>query len=98
MDFISIDNKIYDIQQRVYHYSDLNTAERAIAPIVWYVYTNRAPSDFLRDLCATNNKQVTTIAKRLLKYAGGSYDDAIDSIRSYLISLHNGGTNTLDLP
>ena len=84
MNYITIDNKLHDIQQRAYHYSDIATAERAMAPLVWYIGTDRAPLDFLRALCKTNSRQVTTIAKRLLNHVGGSYDDALDSVRVYL--------------
>ena len=84
MNYIAIENKLHDILQRAFHYSDMATAERAIAPLAWYIGTDRAPLDFLRALCNTQDRQVTTIAKRLLKHAGGDYSDVIESIRDYI--------------
>ena len=85
MNYIAIENKLHDIQQRACHYSDTATSERAIAPLAWYVGTDRAPLDFLRALCNAQSHQVTTIAKRLLKHAGGDYSDALNSIREYIM-------------
>lgn len=86
MNYITIENKLHDIQQRAWHYGDLSKARLATAPLEWYVLTDRAPLEFTRSLCNTNGRQVTTIAKRLLKHAGGDYWDAIDSIRKYLLN------------
>ena len=84
MNYITIENKLYDIQQRAFRYSDMATAERAVAPLVWYVCTDRAPLDFLRALCNTNSRQVTTVAKRLLKLGGYCYEDSIKAVTSYI--------------
>ena len=85
MNYIAIENKLHDILQRACHYSDMATAERAIAPLAWYIGTDRAPLDFLRALCNTQGRQVTTIAKRLLKHASGDYSDALNSVREYIM-------------
>ena len=84
MNYRDIEDKLYEIYQRAYHYSDLATAERAIAPLAWYIGTDRAPLVFCRALCHANRRQVTTIAKRLLKFSGGDYSAIIANISAYL--------------
>mgnify|MGYP000465189087 CR=1 FL=1 len=84
MNYITIENKLHEILLRACHYSDLKEAERAVDPLAWYVGTDRAPLGFLRALCNANSRQVTTIAKRLLKLAGGDYSAIIASVAAYL--------------
>ena len=84
MNYITVENKLHEIMLRACHYSDFETAERAMYPLSWYVGTDRAPLDFLRALCNANSRQVTTIAKRLLKLAGGDYSAIIASVAAYL--------------
>ena len=84
MNYITIEDKLYDIQHRAYQYSDLATAQRATAPLVWYVGTDRASISFLRALDSAGSRQITTIAKRLLKAGGMDYDASIHSVAEYL--------------
>ena len=94
MNCIIIENRLYDIQRRLCHYSDLTTAKRAIAPLTWYVGTDRAPLDFIRTLCNANSRQITTIAKRLFKMSGGDYSAIIDDVTSYLNKRQQEVTST----
>lgn len=58
--------------------------ERVIYPLLWYVNTGRASTDFLRHLVSCSKRQITTIANRLIKCDDKNVDDTILYIREYL--------------
>lgn len=74
----SIDNFLYNVSASLYKYG-VSQAYRDIAPLSWYIGTNRASMDFLHALI---NSDAEAIAERL--HAGGSYDVAIKRVKRYL--------------
>lgn len=75
-----IDAYLWDMRKAAWHLADdMLTGDKAIEAVVWYIRTGRASSDFLR---AMFQHRPSTIAKRCL--AGGSDDDIILGIKSYL--------------
>lgn len=82
---MAIDMVLWDIYNKIY--SKLcNTieADRAIAPLEWYIRTGRAPYEFERILIGCTSRQQTTIANRLIKYSGRDYQEIINSACQYI--------------
>ena len=57
----------------------VDNANSDIAPLTWYIHTDRASADFLRKLIASKPYMV---ARKL--HNGGSYDETIDRIKKYI--------------
>lgn len=81
----SIENVLWNIRDKVYsrNGSTRDTAE-IMEPLNWYIKTDRAPLEFIRLLCSASSRQLTTIANRLIKHAGGDYDMTINSVCEYI--------------
>lgn len=78
----SIDTFVCEVQKNLHQYG-LSQAYRDIAPLSWYIGTNRASMDFLHALI---NSDAEAIAEKL--HAGGSYDAAIKRVKRYLKTNH----------
>lgn len=63
----SIDDCIWDIQNQLACEHGSVAAERMISPLVWYVGTNRASSEFLLLLLNAAPRTRTTVVKALAK-------------------------------
>ena len=75
-----IDAYLWDMRKAAWSLAnDMCTGDKAVDAIEWYIRTGRAGTDFLR---AMFQHRPSTIAKRCL--AGGSDDDIILGIKSYL--------------
>lgn len=82
---VSISN--FAVEQRLWEIARINAvklsswdeANRLNAPLEWYVWTGRAPLDFLRLLMAA---KPFMIARKLRM--GGSYDEIVERVKKYL--------------
>ncbi|MBR3237003.1 MAG: hypothetical protein IKF99_01045 [Oscillospiraceae bacterium] len=82
---VSISN--FAVEQRLWEIARINAvklsnwdeANRLNAPLEWYVWTGRAPLDFLRLLMAA---KPFMIARKLRM--GGSYDETVERVKKYL--------------
>ena len=82
---MAIDMVLFDIHCKLFsRLGSTLDADRAIAPLEWYVRTGRAPGAFVRILNGCTCRQKTTIANRLIKFIGGDYQDAINSVCQYI--------------
>lgn len=61
---------------------DYNSVCRTIAPLEWYITTDRAPTEFLEIFVNTGKRQHTAIAKRLVK--AGTDEEAINAVCKFL--------------
>lgn len=83
MSYTQIDNAIWAVRERIQTKTgDTVQTNKALSPLVWYISTGRAPTDFLRLLVNCTNRQFTTIANRLIK--AKTDESAINSVCSYI--------------
>jgi len=83
MSYTKIDNALWEIRQRIQSKTGSTAqTDRALSPLVWYISTGRAPTDFLRLLVNCTNRQFTTIASRLMK--AETDEAAISSVCTYI--------------
>lgn len=61
---ISISEYIADLRLYIASKEDFNTADRMISPLVWYVNTGRACTDFLKALASTKFYSIYTILRK----------------------------------
>lgn len=79
----NIDNAIYEIKSKMYKKYSVDESERFISPLIYYVNTGRASTDFLRILVNLTERQKSTIANKLIKNHGNT-ENAINSICKYV--------------
>ena len=75
----NIDNFLWDVKSSLMKKYGVDAAERMIDPLVWYVSTGRASSEFLRKLI---NTKPYVIARKLVE--NSSVDDTLQRIKTYL--------------
>lgn len=78
MSYTQIDNFLWEVQKWLMNHYSISQAQDDIAPLRWYIGTDRAPLDFIR---AMLTKKPYLIAKNLHK--GGSYDESIARLKKY---------------
>lgn len=78
-----IDDMLYGIKSKMYKKHTIAESERYISPLVYYINTGRASTDFLKILINLSERQKSTIANRLIKNYGND-KEAIDSICKYI--------------
>lgn len=82
---MAIDDTLWSIRQKIYRkLGDTRATEVALEPLAWYIGTGRAPLDFERRLKACTERQLSTVAGRLIKYSGGDFQCAINSVCQYI--------------
>lgn len=79
----TIEEMIYCIKSKLYKKYTIAESERYISPLVYYISTGRASTDFLRLLINLTERQKSTIANRLVKSYGND-KAVIDSICQYI--------------
>lgn len=83
MSYTQIDNALWEIRERIQARTGSTAqTDTALAPLVWYISTGRAPTDFLKLLMQCTSQQFTTIANRLVK--ANTDESAIDSVCAYI--------------
>lgn len=83
MSYTQIENALWAIRERIYTKTGSTAqTDTALYPLVWYISTGRAPTDFLRVLVNCTNRQFTTIANRLIK--AKTENAAISSVCDYI--------------
>lgn len=83
MSYTQIDSALWAVRERIYAKTgDTAQTNKALSPLVWYISTGRAPTDFLRLLVNCTNRQFTAIANRLMK--AKTDEAAINSVCSYI--------------
>lgn len=87
IDYISVDNYIWEVRRRLMRKYGTNESASDIAPLSWYIGTGRASTDFLRALLSC---KPFMIARKL--HEGGSYEEAIRRVKEY-ISNATGATD-----
>lgn len=80
MSYTQIDEYLWQVEKWLMNHYGTGRAQLDIAPLKWYIGTDRAPLDFMR---AMLTKKPYLIAKKL--HAGGTYDEAINRLKSYLM-------------
>ena len=80
------DDALFAITMSIVRIADttLDDAQRIIAPLEWHITTGRCSGRFVAKINHLTKRQVTTIAKRLIRAGGVDYDQAIASVRDYL--------------
>lgn len=80
------DNAVFSITMSIVRIADttIDDAQRIIAPLEWYITTGRCSGRFEAKINHLTKRQVTTIAKRLIRAGGFDYDQAIASVKDYL--------------
>ena len=61
---------------------DTNASENIAGDIAWYIYTGRAPLDYIRAFCGLSKYRMNTLARKIS--AGGSTDEIIAISKKYL--------------
>ena len=79
----AIDDTIYYIKSKLCKKYTIADSERYMSPLVYYISTGRASTDFLRILINLTERQKSTIANKLVKNYGND-QAAIDSICQYI--------------
>ena len=79
----NIDNAIYDVKSKMYKKYSVDESERFISPLIYYINTGRASTEFLRILVNLTERQKSTIANKLIKNYGNT-ENAINSICKYV--------------
>lgn len=79
----NIEEMIYSIKSKLYKKYTILESERYISPLVYYISTGRASTDFLRIFVNLSERQKSTIANRLVKNYGND-KEAIDSFFQYI--------------
>lgn len=75
----SIDNAIWDIKGKLWRKYPIDESDRYISPLVRYISTGRASTEFLKVFINLTERQKTSVASRLVKHYGND-DKAIDSV------------------
>lgn len=75
----SIETGLWAIHRYLIEKHGLDAARTDMAPLYWYVYTGRAPIDFLRSLLEA---KPFMIARKL--HASGSYEEALTRVKKYI--------------
>ena len=77
--YMTVENKIWEIQMWLVQHErwTLDTAQRYIAPLNWYVATGRASTEFLKSLVSAK----TFVVGRVLVNTYGNYDETIQALR-----------------
>lgn len=60
----------------------MNASENIAGDIAWYIYTGRAPLDYIRAFCGLSKYRMNTLARKIS--AGGSTDEIIAISKKYL--------------
>ena len=79
----NIDSAIYEIKSKMYKKHSINESERFISPLIYYINTGRASTEFLKILVNLTERQKSTIANKLVKNYGNT-ENAINSICQYI--------------
>lgn len=79
----TIEEMIYCIKSKLYKKYTIAESENYISPLVYYISTGRASTDFLKILINLTERQKRTVANRLVKNYGND-KAAIDSICQYI--------------
>lgn len=79
----TIDDMIYSIKSKMCRNHTIAESEKYISPLVYYISTGRASTEFLRILINLTERQKSTIANRLVKNYGND-KEAIESICQYI--------------
>ena len=87
IDYISVDNYLWETRRRLMRKYGTDESYRDIAPLSWYIGTGRASTDFLRALLSC---KPFMIARKL--HEGGSYEEVIQRVKEY-ISNATGATD-----
>lgn len=75
----SIECGLWHIQRYLMEKYGVDQSYQDIAPLSWYIGTDRAPVDFIR---AVLNAKPFMIGRKL--HEGGTYDEAIQRVKDYL--------------
>lgn len=75
----TIDVCLWGIERYLMSKYGISQAQRDMSPLLWYVNTGRASIDFIRKLMQAKPYM---IGRKL--HAGGSYDEAIKRVSSYI--------------
>lgn len=82
MDYLKVENKIWEIQMWLVQHErwTLDTAQRFVAPLWWYVQTGRASAGFLKALVTA---KTFVVGRVLVKQnsAFANYDDTVAALR-----------------
>lgn len=70
-----IETMLWHIQREIMTRRGVDTSEREIAPLKWYINTGRASTDFLQKLMHTSPAMIARDCGK-----GGSYDEVIERI------------------
>lgn len=79
----TIEETIYSIKNKLYKKYTIAESERYISPLVYYISTGRASTEFLKILINLTERQKGTIANKLVKNYGND-KAAIDCICQYI--------------
>ena len=79
MSSAAIDNYLWSVERYLMQRYGSRIAELDVDPLRWYILTGRASAEFLLRL-----KQVKPFMVARKLHEGGSYDEAISRIKSYL--------------
>ena len=79
VDAIAIETGLWHIQRYLMQRYGTDESYRDMAPLSWYIYTDRASLDFIRKVLTA---KPFMIARKL--HLGGSYDEAIQRIKDYV--------------
>ena len=75
----SIETGLWAIQRYLMQRYGVDQSSQDIAPLEWYIYTDRASIDFTR---AVLTAKPFMIGRKL--HEGGSYDEVIERVKAYL--------------
>lgn len=79
----TIDDTIYSIKSKLCKKCTIADSERYMTPLLYYISTGRASTEFLKALVNLTERQKSTIANKLVKNYGND-KAAIDSICQYI--------------
>lgn len=79
----SIDDAIFSVKKKMWRKCTVNESKKYISPLVYYIETGRAPTEFLKIIVNLSERQKSTIANRLIKNHGND-EAAINSICKYM--------------
>ena len=75
----NIDKYLWEVKRSLMNKYGVDASDRMMDPLVWYIQTGRASTDFLRKLL---NKKPYVIARKLVE--NSSVDDTLQRIKTYL--------------
>ena len=79
----TIDDTIYSIKSKLYKKYTIAETENYISPLVYYINTGRASTEFLKIFINLTERQKSVIANKLVKYYGND-KTTIDRICQYI--------------